>query len=323
MTQRAPGWRIALWAAAWLFAGALLWLVSRGADWGGAAVAARGARAPWLAAAIAANLGILLLWAALWRLVLPRDVVVPYGRMFGIAAVTSAIMNTIPALVGHASAVALLVKRGPMPVRTAGAVMTLDQLGEGLSKLAVLAVAVWVIDLPPWMVRAGATVGLVVLALLAAILLVGIFGRMHLGDSRLARLLDAVRADLHVVRSPVRALGAVAIALAMKAAEAAAIAAVIVALGLDVPIGAAFVVLGAVNLATMLPVAPGNLGTYEAGAVAAYRWLGVAPESALAAAVVQHACFLLPAGGAGVVGLMAGRLVSGERLVVRGHAADP
>jgi glycosyltransferase 2 family protein len=109
----------------------------------------------------------------------------------------------------------------------------------------------------------------------------------------------------------------------MKAAEALAIAAIILALGVDLPVSAAVVVLGAVNLATMLPVAPGNVGTYEAGAIAAYRWLGVAPEAALAAAIVQHLCFLLPAVGAGAVVLAVQGVERGGEYAVSGGAALP
>lgn len=308
----ARGLRVVLWIAAWSVAAALLWLAVRGVDWRGAAAAARDARAAWIAAAMVANLAILLLWAALWLLLLPRDAVVRYARMFGIASVTSAIMNTIPALVGHASAVALLVTRGGLPVRTAGAVLTLDQLGEGLSKLAVLAIALTVVPLPSWMTSAALGIAMAVTGLLAATAIVARFGGVNIGEGRLKRVLDGVRRDLHVLRSPARAAGALGIALAMKAAEAAAIACVIVALDVDVPRSAAVVVLAAVNLATMLPVSPGNVGTYEAGAVAAYRWMGASPEAAFAAAIVQHLCFLVPAVIPGVA-IGAGALADAAR----------
>ena len=306
------GRHVALWFAAWLLAAALLWLAARGVDWRGAIVAIQRARHGWLIVAIAANLAILALWASLWRLVLPRGIRVTWPRMFEIASVTSAIMNTIPALVGHASAVGLLVRRGGMPLRAAGAVITLDQVGEGVSKLAVIAIALAVVDLPDWMRGGAFSVALAVAALLAAVIAVAAIGGTAFGDTRAGRLFDEIRDDLHAIRSPARAASALVVALAMKAAEAAAIACVIGALGLDLPFGAAFVVLAATNLATMLPVAPGNVGTYEAGAVAAYRLLGVSPEMALAAAVVQHACFLIPAVGAGVVWL-AGGVVRADR----------
>ena len=57
--------------------------------------------------------------------------------------------------------------------------------------------------------------------------------------------------------------------------------------------------LAAVILGSMVPVSPGNLGTYEASVFLAYRYLGVAPEQALSLALVQHLCFMLPSVGVG------------------------
>jgi uncharacterized membrane protein YbhN (UPF0104 family) len=45
----------------------------------------------------------------------------------------------------------------------------------------------------------------------------------------------------------------------------------------------------------LLPVAPANLGVYEATVFAAYRFLGVSAEAAVGIAIVQHFAFLLPA----------------------------
>jgi uncharacterized membrane protein YbhN (UPF0104 family) len=57
------------------------------------------------------------------------------------------------------------------------------------------------------------------------------------------------------------------------------------------PPESALLILAAVNLATLLPVVPGNLGVYEAAVVLAYSYLGIAPERALGIALVQHACW--------------------------------
>jgi len=308
--------RAVLWVTGWLVAALLVWLALRGIDWRAALAATRSAHVGWLLLAVLCNLAILWLWAALWRVLLPPGARVPYVRMFEITAVTSAIMNTVPALVGHASAVALLTRRGGLPPRTSLSLLALDQVVEGITKLAVFALAVAVVELPPWM-RAGAVgLGAVVAVLVGVLWIVGARApRQTTVDDgargtaatgfrrRLSALHAGLHADFHVLRRPRQGALALVLGLAMKGAEAAAIACVLRAVGADVPMGAAFVVLGATNLATMLPVAPGNLGTYEAGAVAAYRWLGVPPELALAAALLQHGCFLLPAVGAGLAWL--------------------
>jgi uncharacterized membrane protein YbhN (UPF0104 family) len=65
------------------------------------------------------------------------------------------------------------------------------------------------------------------------------------------------------------------------------------AFGLAVPVSAAVVVLAALNLATLLPVVPGNVGVFEAAVVLALTRFGVTPEQALGVAVVQHLCYFV------------------------------
>jgi uncharacterized membrane protein YbhN (UPF0104 family) len=93
--------------------------------------------------------------------------------------------------------------------------------------------------------------------------------------------------------------GALAIGLAMRATEALAMIAVQHALGVDLPLAGTLLVLSSVVLATMLPIAPANVGVYEGAAVLAYRWMGVDAESALALALLQHLAYLAAMGGAG------------------------
>jgi uncharacterized membrane protein YbhN (UPF0104 family) len=108
---------------------------------------------------------------------------------------------------------------------------------------------------------------------------------------RVTRAIVAAGTALAPVRSARRSGAALALALAKKLAEALAILAMQRAFGVALPPGSALLVLAAVNLATLLPVVPGNLGVYEAAVVLAYSYLGVPPERALGIALVQHACY--------------------------------
>lgn len=303
--------RLVVLALTWAAAGVLLWLASRGADWTHAWQIARGAHPLWLGVAVASNLSILALWALLWRGFVAPDDRPRYGVFFEVAGITSAIMNSVPLLVGHASAVLLLVRRARLRMSTALSVLALDQLGEGLSKLAVFAAAAMVVPLPRPM-----RVGIASVSLGVGVLLVVLLALAHHRGDWIARirwvgpLLATTSRQLAPLRRPSRAVPSLAVALAMKAVEALAIAAAMQALDVSLPPQAAIVILAATNLATMLPLAPANLGAYEAAAAGTWRWLGVPPDTALALALVQHACFLLPAIGAGVVVLVANGLAN-------------
>jgi uncharacterized membrane protein YbhN (UPF0104 family) len=163
-------------------------------------------------------------------------------------------------------------------MRGALSVLALDQLGEGLTKVTIFLLVAALAPLPGWMRAGVTTVSAGVAAWFVALLVA----------SRWAN-------ELAILKNWRRALGAWGCVVAMKGAELAAIAAVQHAFGLSLPFSGTLLVLAAVVLGTMLPLAPGNLGTYEASAFLAYRYLGVSPEQALSMAIVQHICFFIPA----------------------------
>ena len=75
-------------------------------------------------------------------------------------------------------------------------------------------------------------------------------------------------------------------------------------LNLELPVWAPILVMGALNLATVLPITPGNFGVYEGTAFLVYQFCGLSPELALSLALLQHLCFLVPMVGAGYLVLL-------------------
>jgi uncharacterized membrane protein YbhN (UPF0104 family) len=262
-----------------------------------AAAALSGVRGDWLVLAIACFAAILPLWAWQWTLLSPRA---PEGRprdMLGVVALTSSVLNTTPLLAGEATAVVLLVTRARLDRASALSVLAMDQLLVGVAKLCVLALAAVVAPLPEWMTRS-------VLGLLASLLLLGatlvvaswrhadvkgVLG--HVVPARIATAFGTFARALEPLRSAGRGLPAFGLALLKKAAEVAAIVCVHRAFGLPVSLAAAIVVLAVLNLATLLPIVPGNIGVFEAAVVLALTRFGVTPEQALGVAVVQHLCY--------------------------------
>lgn len=280
--RRRLAWRLA-WFGAWVLATALLVVCARTVDWNRAAEVVATARPSWLGMAVLFNTAILVCWAAFWRALLPSgETPVGYRRMFEIVATASSLMNTVPFGGGHASSVVLLVRRAGTTQRGALSVLALDQLGEGVTKVSLFVLVALLVPLPMWM-RAGVT---------TASLAVGAWFIALIVASRWAH-------ELHILNHWRRSAGALACVVAMKGVEALALAAVQHAFGVSISAGGTLLVLAALILGTMLPVAPGNLGTYEASVFLAYRYLGVSPEQALTLAIVEHVCFLLPSAGIG------------------------
>ena len=253
----------------------------------------------WLVLAIACYAAILPLWAGQWTLLAPGGSAGRVRGMIGVVALTSAVLNTTPMLVGEATAVVLLVARVGLTRAAALSVLAMDQLLVGVAKLGVLALAASVAPLPVWMSRA-------LLGLLAAILLLGgalvVASWRHVDVARqLERVVPPRVADaagafaraLEPLRFPARGLPALGIAFLKKAVEVAAIVCVQRAFGLMLPISTAVIVLAVLNLATLLPIVPGNVGVFEAAVVLALTRVGVTPEEALGVAVVQHLCYFV------------------------------
>lgn len=266
-------------------------------DLGRVATSLAATRPLWLLLACASYFAILPMWALLWCLLAPPSHRPSFARMFGVIASTSSVLNTTPMLVGEAAGVVFLVTRAGLERAAALSVLAMDQLLVGIAKVGVLTLATWLLVLPLWMER-----GLRALSVVVALLLAGLmafawgssaFVRMATRwlPPRAERVLHALGAALAPLRSPSRGGGALALALLKKLAEVIAIVCVQRAFGVMLPPSSAVLVLAALNLATLLPVVPGNVGVYEAAVVVAYGYLGIDPARALAMALVQHACY--------------------------------
>jgi len=271
------------WLGAWLIATLLLVVCARGIEWTRALEVISTARVGWLGAAVLLNGAILLCWAMFWRTLLPADgAPVAYRRMFEIVSTASSLMNTVPFGGGHATSLVLLSRRGGATQRGALSVIALDQLGEGLVKVSMFLLVAALVPLPVWMKAGVTTASLAVAAWLVTLMVASRW-----------------TAELKILKQWQRSAFALACVVAMKTAEGLGIAAVQHAFGVNISASGTLLVLAAVVLGTMLPVAPGNLGTYEASAFLAYRYLGVSPEQALTLAIVDHVCFMLPTVGVG------------------------
>jgi uncharacterized membrane protein YbhN (UPF0104 family) len=289
--------RVTARLAALLVLAGLLALAAHRLDLTRAAAELSQVRGLWIGLALICYLAILPLWALQWSLLAPGAPRPSVTRMLGVVTMTSSVLNTTPLLVGEAAGIFFLCTRTGLERGAALSVLAMDQLLVGIAKVCVLIAAAWTNELPTWMERGSAVLGVGVGALLVG--LVGIAWRADAVAAlaaralplRLARLIATAGTALAPLRSPARGGGALLLALAKKLAEVGAIFCVQHAFGLSLPLASALLVLAALNLATLLPIVPGNVGVYEAAVVLAYGWLGVSAERALGIAVVQHACY--------------------------------
>lgn len=275
---------------------ALLVYAARRIDAGRVIAELRTVRAWWIAGALGCYVAILPLWALQWRLLAPQTERNTFRRMLGVIAMTSSTHNTAAFLVGEATGGLLLATHVGLGRAAALSVIAMDQLLVGLAKLGVLTTAALTLTLPTWMSN-----GVTALAIGVALLLVCtvIASWQHEAIAARAqrfipaRAVDAVGSigqALAPLRSVRRGGGALALALLKMFVETLAMVCIQRAFGIDLPFTSAVLVLAALNLATLVPVVPANLGVYEGAVVLIYTRHGVPAEQAVGVAVVQHAC---------------------------------
>lgn len=301
------------WLVWWLLLTVFVGVAFRNVAWSEALNLALGASWGWLAIAVFANGGILLLAAWQWMVFLPSPGSVGLGAMLWITTVTSTVSNGGPFLAGHATGVHLLATRGGVGYATAVSVKALDQLAEGIAKLMLFGLT---ISLSPLSgaVRGGAVSLLGLVAAFGAALVLAahrghhlerLADRWHGWRGRAVRFLGTAALQLEALRRPRVFLMAIALGAAQKVVEGLAIVAVLMALGVSLPLWGVLLVLSAVNLSTMASFTPANVGIYEGSAVVAYGFLGIDTEAAIGIAVLQHVAYLVPMAGAGWVVLLA------------------
>ena len=212
-------------------------------------------------------------------------------------AVGSGVGAIAPAHLGSAARVGLLsrVVDGRASVwRIGSAAAAVGAVRGGLLAMLV-AVAAAEGALPVWpLLLLGGAFALAVGATLAS-------RRLALG-SRIARLLEAFR---ELGRAP-RGLGAVtALTASTLLAKVAAAAAAASALGVDDPVRAALLIVPAVELASILPLTPGNAGIASAAVAFALHAHGTPSELAVTVGVAFGAVEILTGIGVGVLGGLA------------------
>jgi len=298
---------------AWAVASIFIYLVARKLQWDSLLGELKHVRPFWLILAVMGNLLIMVFGTSQWINFLPRGYHVRFKNMLEINALMTMTSNTVPFLAGQALAVVLLAKREKVGHAVALSVMALDQFAEGFAKMSLFLLVVLLTPIPDWM-KQGILLAFVGIFILFTVLF--FFAHRHQqfkvfmdkqSHPKLAKVWHFISRWAHHMEAlrniKIFTLG-MGLSLAMKSMEALAIFMVQKSFGLDLPVWTIFMILASISLVTLVPVAPGNLGVYEATVFFVYKYLGLPPEQALGVALVQHVCYLIPLIGTGYLVLL-------------------
>lgn len=255
----------------------------------------------WLVIALLFNLANAPLWALCWRCLVQAKGDVSIRSLTQILSVALAATQVFSSIGGGTIAFMLMTRRLGFSSPATVSLLVLDQWAVGIVKVILVGAALTIAPGTPVLRSVGTCLlAGVAASLVALILLSRSRGQLHRFAERqqgrwrlwLEKAGDW-SAHLEAVRSPARLGGAVFFMLLRRLSEG--LGAWCVAIACGIPAGPELLVLVTASIAivTLIPSPPGNIGLFELAVVAAYQWLGIAPEIALAAALIQHALFLV------------------------------
>jgi uncharacterized protein (TIRG00374 family) len=285
-----------------------------------------------------ANHGLVLLGAAVglagfivrafgWKFLL-----VPVGRMSGWhlfppVAIGYMANNLLPARLGEFARAYVVGKQENVSKSAALATILVERIFDGLTLLMILAAVSLFFPYPPWVKDGGLIVAVIFvgLSIFLAVISIKVSWGLRMMDVTLGRFLPdmaermksrllnfVVGLDLkNHFRTSILAFGCV---LFRWAFEACIYLSVLYAMGLQdlVPLHGALFVMVAVNIACMVPQAPGFVGSVQLACIESLAVFGVDREVAAAYSLLVHAAFFFPITLAGIVCLLRSRFSFAE-----------
>lgn len=314
MPSRRPPWGL---LAGIVVTVALLVWVLHDVDWAAVAGNVRRANLPLLAATVIVATATFFLRTLRWRLMLRAadGSPLPMLPLWRAVAVGFMANNVLPARAGEFARAWVAGREAPVRMSTALASIVVERILDGLTILALLAVALVAPSLPADaqvggvpLHRITATLGAVFGgALLVSILVVL---RPDPWVAALRRIANAILparfatgvvniatgmvAGLAVLRAPGRLVAVLGWSLAVWLVNAVALWLCFGALHLDVPPEASLLLLGLIAIGVAIPAAPGFFGVFEAIAVVALGFYGVGKDDAVSYAIVYHITTFVP-----------------------------
>jgi uncharacterized protein (TIRG00374 family) len=260
---------------------AMLWW--RGPEWGAVSRAFRRVEWSWVVVAIGLNLLSVVARALAWRTVVHEalpDRPPPFGRLFSAFSIGLLANAVLPARTGELARVAVLTRRYPRgrgyTATLLGTVFT-HRLFDVIPAMLLVVYVLLTAKIPDWALTSlaiAAAVGgiLFVVALVTSRLRKPVVDEL----SRLRRLLAMARVGLEVLRSPAGVAVAILFQCLGWLLQLFAVWTSMKAFGIDAPLPAAGLVLVLMNVATIFPLWPGNIGLMQAAVALPLVSYGVA-----------------------------------------------
>lgn len=272
-------------------------------------------RATYLYLLPAASISILTLWlrAVRWQYLLQPIGKIGRPRLFSSIMIGYLGNNILPARAGDIIRAYVLGTRENLSSSAVFATIVVEKILDGYILLSFLTVGLALISFPGWAKRMVLPITLFFLLVsLILILLIQGAGAL-LGMVKLALgvvpdpiskavmvLLEKFVEGLQVIRKPTPVLVCLALTLMIWVLEAASVLCFLAALHIEVSWMAAALVEIAVAFGTMMPAAPGYVGTYQFLSMRVLALFGIEADYALGFSILMHATLYVLTTGLGL-----------------------
>lgn len=294
--------------------GSFLYLSLRGIDRGAVWAALRSIDAAWLPPLLALLLTGFVVRSLRWRWMFAEQDAPTLREAFDAFMIGAMGNNLLPGRLGDLLRAAVLGRHLPR-VGTGGALasIVLEKVLDGLVLLGLLGAALALAPLPGWIASAGlwgiavfGTALVLLLALNATGTSTWLARRAQDGKPmRLVHtLVQRLRNGLHGLRTPRQAARLGAASLAVWALESLVLYLSLRMFGLELPLEAAVVTIVLLSVGTMLPAAPGFLGTYQFFVVTALTLYQVPQETALALGLLLNLLVIVTTTATGMLAVL-------------------
>ncbi|MHA6297935.1 lysylphosphatidylglycerol synthase domain-containing protein [Devosia sp. CAU 1758] len=270
----------------------LLAIMAVSAGWTGIVAALSRSQPAWLVTAIILSAGVFPLWSWQWRVLIAGSPAPGHKAMLAVVSANSIVSSFLAPGAGAALAALMLSEKG-VRAPSIAALLLVDQLMTGASKLLVLVLALLSAPLPSALAAGGPVIGITMALLLALLAALVRLGPRQWPSTRLAwPPLALVSTFLGAVARALAAIGdsrtialVAGLALGKKVLEWTMITAVQLSCGMGWAPELALFVLAAAGVSTMLPVI-GGVGLLAAGTAGAYLVLGIPAPTAIAVGIL-------------------------------------
>jgi glycosyltransferase 2 family protein len=311
-----PVRRVLTFSAAVVLAAVLLYYSLRGIEWGQVARIITSAAPGLLVLAAAMATVSLFLRALRWRVLLNADGFVSVSTAFWATAAGFFGNNFLPARAGELVRTFMISSRNTLDTAYVLATALSERVADAVVLVIISAGVLLIVPAQPgWLAGAArpfAIIGLLGALGIAILPLLGSFGRAVIARAPMPhalrpRVVAAMEQGLRGIRAfhdARRLSGFLGLTILIWCLDAVGAIVAGSALGLPMPISAAFLLIAALGLASALPSTPGYVGIYQFVAVTVLTPFGFTRTDAIAYILVAQALMYVVIGVWGSLGLL-------------------